>query len=47
MNSQDALGVAVVQLDKLDIEYLQKWAVQLNVADQLRELLDKAKKYKK
>ncbi len=45
--SQDALGVAVVQWDNLDIEYLQKWAAQLNIADQLRKLLDKAKKLKK
>jgi hypothetical protein len=41
---QDALGVAVVQADVLDKDYLLKWAKELQVDSLLEQLLDKAKK---
>jgi hypothetical protein len=41
---RDALGVAVVQWDRLDQGYLQKWAKELQVERSLRELLEQAKK---
>lgn len=41
---QDALGVAVVQWDGLDKDYLHKWAKELQVDGLLKQLLDRAKK---
>jgi len=38
----DALGVAVVQWDRLDIDYLRKWAKELQVGDSLEQLLEQA-----
>ena len=38
----DALGVAVVQWDRLDVDYLRKWAKELQVRDFLEQLLDQA-----
>jgi len=39
----DALGVAVAQWDKLDIEYRREWARQLGVEDKLIYLLEDAR----
>jgi len=41
---RDALGVAVVQWDHLDKDYLLKWAKELQVDGLLKQLLDQAKK---
>jgi hypothetical protein len=41
---RDALGVAVVQWNKLDKDYLKKWAVQLELEDQIEQLFNEAKK---
>lgn len=38
----DALGVAVVQWDRLDIDYLRKWAKELQVRDSLEQLIEQA-----
>jgi hypothetical protein len=38
----DALGVAVVQWDRLDVDYLRKWAKELQVGDSLEQLLEQA-----
>ncbi len=38
----DALGVAVVQWDRLDVDYLRKWAKELQVRDSLEQLLEQA-----
>jgi len=40
---QDALGVYELQFGRLDREYLQRWAVTLAVADDLKSLEDKAR----
>ncbi|HIJ70750.1 MAG TPA: hypothetical protein HPP87_05220 [Planctomycetes bacterium] len=40
---QDALGVAVVQAGRLDIQYLHRWAKELGTTDELKKLLDAAK----
>jgi hypothetical protein len=40
---QDALGVAVVQYDRLDRDYLYKWAKELQVENSLGQLLKQAK----
>jgi hypothetical protein len=39
---RDALGVAVVQWEKLDTEYLRRWAPELGVGDPLEQLLGEA-----
>jgi hypothetical protein len=41
---RDALGVAVVQWDRLDMDYLHKWAKQLQVESSLEQMLEQAKK---
>ncbi len=41
---QDALGVAVVQWDGLDSDYLNKWAKELQVEELLKQLLEQAGK---
>lgn len=41
---KDALGVAVVQGDSLDRNYLRKWAEQLQIKDLLGQLLTEAEK---
>lgn len=41
---RDALGVAVVQWDHLDADYLLKWAKELQVEDSLKRLLEQARK---
>lgn len=41
---QDAFGVAVVQWNRLDQDYLKKWAKDLKVESSLQELLKQAKK---
>jgi len=41
---QDALGVATVQYDRLDRDYLYKWAKELQVESSLKRLLKQAKK---
>jgi len=41
---RDALGVAVVQWEYLDKDYLRKWAKQLQVEDSLRQMLEQAQK---
>lgn len=40
---QDALGVATVQYDHLDRDYMHKWAKELQVESSLEELLKQAK----
>ncbi len=40
----DALGVAVVQWKELDREYLNKWAVELDIQESLDNLLNQAEK---
>lgn len=40
----DALGVAVVQWDRLDVNYLRKWAKELQVRDSLEQLLEQAER---
>jgi len=44
MHLQDALGVAVVQWEKLDRTYLKKWANKLQLEGQLEQLLNEAQK---
>jgi len=44
---REALGVIEVQGDELDVEYLEKWARALNVADSLERLLETAGKNKR
>ena len=44
---RDALGVAVVQWEDLDKEYLRKWARELSVEDLLETLLTNAEKFKR
>jgi hypothetical protein len=39
---QDALGVLLVQNERLDRDYLKKWAAVLGVADMLTDLLARA-----
>ena len=43
---QDALGIVVVQAGRLDIQYLQKWAEELGVMNELTKLLDTAREQK-
>jgi hypothetical protein len=38
----DAVGVAAAQWGSLDLEYLQKWAGELGVRDELIEVLEQA-----
>lgn len=38
----DALGVAVIRWDRLDVDYLRKWAKELQVSDSLEQLLEQA-----
>jgi len=39
---QDALGVMVVQYDSLDMDYLKKWAKELQIEESLEQLLKSA-----
>ncbi len=41
---QDALAVAVVQWERLDKDYLKKWAKDLQIEDFLKRLLEQAEK---
>ena len=41
---QDVLGVLQVQYQRLDKEYLRKWAQALGVADRLGELIDEVER---
>lgn len=41
---RDAIGVAVVQWDRLDYDYLHKWAKELQMESFLKQLLKQAKK---
>jgi hypothetical protein len=41
---RDALGVAVVQWHRLDMNYLRKWAKELRVQNFLEQILEQAKK---
>jgi len=41
---EDVLGVLQVQYDRLDKEYLRKWAKELGVADALAELVKKVER---
>jgi hypothetical protein len=43
----DALGIAVVQWDHLNIGYLRKWAKELQLQDLLERLLDRAERFVK
>ena len=42
----DALGVAIVQSDKLDFEYMQTWARILDIEEYLNRLIDESSKYR-
>ncbi|MEE8592022.1 MAG: hypothetical protein V3T35_11965 [Spirochaetia bacterium] len=42
----DALGVAIVQSDKLDFEYMQTWARILDIEDYLNRLIEESSKYR-
>jgi len=42
----DALGVAIVQSDKLDFEYMQTWARILNIEEYLNKLIEESSKYR-
>ena len=42
----DALGVAVVQWEQLDKDYLHKWAEKLNIQSSLKRLLEQAEQLK-
>jgi hypothetical protein len=42
---QDALGVAVVQAEHLELHYLRKWARALDIEELLARLLTEMKKY--
>lgn len=44
---QDALGIAVVQWDHLNIGYLRKWAKELQLQDILEQLLERAERFVK
>jgi hypothetical protein len=39
---RDALNVIVVQADRLDCDYLRKWAAELGVSEKLEDLLQQA-----
>ena len=39
---RDVLGVFKVQVGRLDLDYLQKWAAELNVADLLQKALSES-----
>jgi hypothetical protein len=41
---EDALNIAIVQFDRLDQDYLHKWAKELQVEISLKQLLKQAKK---
>ena len=41
---RDALGIAVVQWDHLNIDYLRRWAKELRVEDSLEPLLEQAER---
>lgn len=41
---RDALGVAVVQRHRLDMNYLRKWAKELQVESSLEQILEQAEK---
>ena len=43
---RDALGVAIVQWDNLDMSYLKEWACNLDIEDLLNTLLTQAEKLK-
>ena len=43
---KDASGVLMVQWDRLDFEYLQKWSDELNVRDSLDRLLKEIRQLK-
>jgi hypothetical protein len=38
---EDALNVAKVQKDSLDLEYIKKWAKEINIIDLVNELIEK------
>jgi hypothetical protein len=41
---RDALGVAIIQWHSLDMDYLQKWAKELNVETSFKQLLEEVRK---
>jgi hypothetical protein len=41
---QDVLGVLQVQYERLDREYLRRWAEELGVADKLGELFEEVER---
>ncbi|MCI0498823.1 MAG: nucleotidyltransferase family protein [Planctomycetales bacterium] len=41
---KDAFGVLIAQKDKLDFEYLKKWAKELGIEDALNRLIKKSRK---
>jgi hypothetical protein len=40
----DAMGVLMVQWDRLDFDYMKKWAKELKIEDSLEQLLTEVKK---
>jgi hypothetical protein len=43
---QDATQVLIMQWETLEFEYLRRWAKQLDVADQLDEIIEQARKHR-
>lgn len=43
----DALGIAVIQWDHLNIGYLRKWSKELHVQDSLEQLIEQAERLTK
>ncbi|MCX5635855.1 MAG: hypothetical protein NTW55_08460 [Planctomycetota bacterium] len=43
---QDALGIAIVHMEQLDMDYLNKWAKELGIESSLQKLLKASKKSK-
>lgn len=42
IQSRDALGVALVQHGRLDLDYLRRWAIELGVSETLQKILEEA-----
>lgn len=44
---QDATQVLIVQWGSLDFDYLRRWAIQLDVVEQLEAIIDQARSHRK
>ena len=43
---QDALGIAIIHIERLDMDYLNKWAKELGIESSLQKLLKASKESK-